>query len=419
MGVLVPGDAAPAFEAVTWCLEQAAVHLGISDELVELMRHPWRELTVSVPIRSDDGLLKVFTGYRVQHNGARGPYKGGLRFHPKADLDEVRALASLMTWKTAVVEIPFGGAKGGIVCNPRELSQGELNRLTHRYTQNISHILGVTRDIPAPDMGTNSQTMAWMMDAYGQFHGHSPAIVTGKPIELGGSLGRDAATGRGMVFCLEEWARLAGYQLNGTKVVIQGFGNVGSWAARLIEDLGCVVVGVSNSRGGVHNPSGLNLPKLLDYARQQGSITGFPEAEAISSEEFLELPCDILVPAAIDRVINTGNADRLKAGVIVEASNNPTTAAASVLLQERGVVVIPDILANAGGVVVSYFEWAQNIQQFRWEEERVNQELESIMKRATREVVEVSQRENVGLRQAAFIVGVGRVAHAIQLRGFV
>ena len=419
MAVSVPGDDVSAFEAITWCLEQAAGHLGISDELVELMRHPWRELTVSVPIRSDEGNLKVFTGYRVQHNGARGPYKGGLRFHPKADLNEVRALASLMTWKTAVVEVPFGGAKGGIVCDPGELSQGELNRLTRRYTQNIEHILGITRDIPAPDLGTNSQTMAWMMDAYGQIHGHSSAIVTGKPIELGGSLGRDAAAGRGIAYCLGEWARLSGYHLKGSKVVIQGFGNVGSWAARLIGDLGCLVVGVSDNRGGVYTPLGLNITKLLEHSQSEGSVMGFPDAEAVGGEEFLELPCDILVPAAVDGVINAGNAERLKARVVVEAANHPTTPAANVLLQERGVVVLPDILVIAGGVVVSYFEWAQDIQQFRWEEERVNQELETIMKRATREVFEVSQRKSVGLQEAAFIIAVGRVAHTIQLRGFV
>ena len=419
MTVPVPREDMTSFEAVTWFFDQAAGHLKIDDELQELMRRPWRELTVELPIRLDNGKLKVFTGYRVQHNGARGPYKGGVRFHPRADLNEVRALAALMTWKTAVVDIPYGGAKGGVVCDPYELSQGELNRLTRRYTQNISHILGVTRDIPAPDLGTNSQTMAWMMDAYGQLYGYSPAIVTGKPLELGGSFGREAAPGQGLIYCLEEWASLTGYPLQESKVVIQGFGQVGSWVARLIGGLGCTVVGVSDIKGGVYNPQGLDISKLLDYSRHHDSIISFPDAEAVSSEEFLELPCDILVPAAIERVIHTGNADRIKARVIVEAANHPTTPAASVFLQERGISILPDILVNAGGVVVSYFEWAQDIQQFRWEENRVNEELTNIMKQATRSVMEVAQRDNLSPREAAFVIGVSRVAHTIQLRGFV
>ena len=416
---MIPRDDMTSFEAVTWFFDQAARRLKIEDELQELMRRPWRELTVQVPIRLDDGSLKVFTGYRVQHNGARGPYKGGVRFHPNADLNEVRALAALMTWKTAVVDIPYGGAKGGVTCDPRELSQNELNRLTRRYTQNIAHILGVTRDIPAPDLGTNSQTMAWMMDAYGQLHGHSPGIVTGKPLDLGGSFGRDAAPGRGLVYCLGEWARLTGYPLQGTKVLIQGFGQVGSWVARLIGDLGCVVAGVSALGGGTYNPRGLDIPKLLDFSEANGSVTGFPGGEDIKGDQFLELPCDILVPAAIEGVIHTGNADRIKARVIVEAANHPTTAAAHLSLHERDIAILPDILVNAGGVVVSYFEWAQNIQQFRWDEERVNRELANIMHTATRGVVETAQRDNLSLRESALVIGIARVAVAIQLRGFI
>ena len=419
MALVVPTDEMTDFEAVTWFFDQAAAHLRIDDELQELMRQPWRELTVQVPIRLDNGKLKVFRGYRVQHNGARGPYKGGVRFHAKVDLNEVRALAALMTWKTAVVDIPYGGAKGAVACDPHDLSEAELNRLTRRYTQNISHLLGITRDIPAPDLGTNSQTMAWMMDAYGQLHGHSPAIVTGKPVELGGSFGRAAATGRGLVYCLEEWARLAAFPLDGTSVIVQGFGQVGSWVARLITSLGCTVVGISEAKGGVYNPLGLNIPQLLDYARREGSVLGFPDSEDIGGEEFLEISCDILVPAAIQRVIHSGNADRIKARVIVEGANHPVTPAGGRLLADRGAVVLPDILVNAGGVVVSYFEWAQNIQQFRWEEDRVNQELRSVMERATRSVVETAQREKLGLREAALVIGVDRVARAIELRGFV
>ena len=414
-----PSDDMTSFEAVTWFFDQAARHLEIDEELQALMRQPWRELTVEVPIRLDDGKLKVFTGYRVQHNGARGPYKGGVRFHPKADLNEVRALAALMTWKTAVADIPYGGAKGGVVCDPSELSQTELNLLTRRYTQNISHILGVTRDIPAPDLGTNSQTMAWMMDAYGQLQGYAPGIVTGKPLELGGSFGREAAPGQGLVYCLEEWSRLTNHPVLGAKVVVQGFGQVGSWAARLIGDLGCIVVGISDINGGVYNPEGLDITGLLEYSGDQGSIVGFPGAETVDGEEFLELPCDILVPAAIERVIHTANADRIKARVIMEAANHPVTPAADLLLHDRGVIILPDILVNAGGVVVSYFEWAQNIQQFRWEEERVNQELATIMRQATSSVVETAQGDSLSLREAAFVIGVGRVARAIQLRGFV
>ena len=419
MVLAVPRDNTTPFEAVTWFFDQAAGRLGIDDELQSLMRNPWRELTVEVPIRLDNGKLKVFTGYRVQHNGARGPYKGGVRFHPRADLNEVRALASLMTWKTALADIPYGGAKGGVVCDPYEMSQTELNSLTRRYTQNISHILGIARDIPAPDLGTNSQTMAWMMDAYGQLNGHSPSIVTGKPLDLGGSFGREAAPGRGSVYCLEEWAHFTGFPLQGAKVVIQGFGQVGSWVARLIGTLGCIVVGVSDIKGGVYNPHGLDIQKLLDYSKNHDFIVDFPSGESVKAEEFLELPCDILVPAAIERVIHTGNADRIKARVIVEAANHPTTPAADFLLHERGVVILPDILVYAGGVVVSYFEWAQNTQQFRWEEERVNNELSNIMKQAARSVVEAAHRDGLSLREAAFVIGVGRVARAIQLRGFV
>ena len=419
MSSIVPRDDMTAFESVTWFFDQAASYLKLEEELQQLMRHAWRELTVEVPIRLDNGRLKVFMGFRVQHNGARGPYKGGIRFHPKADLDEVRALAALMTWKTAIVDIPYGGAKGGVVCDPRELSRAELNRITRRYTQNISHILGINRDIPAPDLGTNAQTMAWIMDAYGQLHGYSPAIVTGKPIDLGGSYGREAAPGQGLVYCLEEWARLTNFPLTGARVAIQGFGQVGSSVARLIRQLGCTVIAVSDIAGGIHNQFGLDIPNLLDYVKDHRGVSGFTGGEPIMGDDLLELPCDVLIPAAIEGVVHVGNADRINAKVIVEAANHPTTPAANSLLQQRGVTMLPDVLINAGGVVVSYFEWAQNIQQFRWEEQRVNQELETTMKRATREIIENARENNLSLRESAFVIGVGRVAQAIQLRGFV
>ncbi|MBI2165752.1 MAG: glutamate dehydrogenase [Chloroflexi bacterium] len=408
-----------AFEEVSWFFEQAAERLDLESELREMMKQPWRELTVQVPVRMDDGRVRVFTGYRVQHNAARGPYKGGIRYHPAADLDEVRALASLMTWKTAVVDIPYGGAKGGVTFEPRELSRWEMNRLTRRYTQSIAHLIGPTRDIPAPDMGTDSQVMAWMMDAYGQLEGYNPAVVTGKPVELGGSYGREAAPGRGTVFVLGEWAKLSGVSLEGKTVAIQGFGQVGSWTARLIGSVGLRVVAVSDISGGVYNGRGLDMEGLLRHSREAKTVAGFAGGEAIGNKELLELDVDVLVPAAVESVVNRGNADRVKARIVVEAANHPMTPQADVILNQRGILVLPDILVNAGGVVVSYFEWAQNIQQFRWEEERVNQELLKVMKEATERVYQVSQDWGVGMREAAFVVGVKRVAQAIRLRGFV
>jgi glutamate dehydrogenase (NAD(P)+) len=374
---------------------------------------------VQVPVRLDDGTLKVFTGYRIQHNGARGPYKGGIRYHPDADIDEVRALASLMTWKTAVVDIPYGGAKGGVQCDPTTMSSGEKQRLTRRFTSAISYILGVNRDVPAPDVNTDAQTMAWMMDAYSGRYGYTPAIVTGKPVELGGSYGRDAATGRGVVYCLEETARDYGIDLEGATVAIQGFGNVGSWVARLIGELGCRVVAVTDVKGGVHRADGLDVPALWSWAQESGSVVGFSGAEEISNAELLELDVDVLVPAALDRVINEGNADRVKARVVLEAANHPVTPAADDVLQEKGVIVVPDILANAGGVTVSYFEWAQNIQQFRWEEERVNTELKKTMSRAWQSVYERASLDGIPLRLAAFAIAVAKVERADVLRGYI
>ena len=406
-------------ESVTYFFEHAADHVGLDDEMREVLRGSYREMQVQVPVRMDDGQLFVFNGYRVQHNGARGPYKGGVRFHPEADLDEVRALAALMTWKTAVTDLPFGGAKGGVQCEPYMMSESELQRLTRRYTQMIGYVLGVNRDIPAPDMNTNAQTMAWMMDAFGQRYGYQPACVTGKPVELGGSLGREAATGRGVVFAMEEYASDKGYPLKGAKVAIQGFGNVGSWAARIVAESGARVVAVSDVRGGILNKGGLDVEKVWTHRDTTGSVVSLPGTDEITNEELLELDVDWLVPAALGEVINGRNASKVKAPVIVEAANHPITPLADATLEDAGVVVIPDILANAGGVTVSYFEWTQNIQQFRWEEEQVNSQLRKIMAKAYRDVAAVADDEKVGLREAAFAIGVRRVARAARLRGYV
>ena len=408
-----------AFDEVNLFFDRAADRLRMDDGMRDLLRKPWRELTVSVPVRMDDGTLRVLDGYRIQHNAARGPYKGGTRFHPRADINEVRALASLMTWKTAVVNIPFGGAKGGVQCDPGSMSESELNRLTRRYTANIAHLLGVTRDIPAPDMGTNSQTMAWMMDAYGAIAGYTPGIVTGKPIELGGSVGRDAAPGRGAMYVMAEAARDLGFTVEGARVVVQGFGQVGSWAARVAHEMGCKVIGVSSVEGGIYDPRGLDIPRVAKHYREGLRLADFPGADIVSNAELLEIDCDALVPAAVEGVIHDDNADRIKATVVVEAANHPVTPEGDSILNERGVYVLPDILVNAGGVVGSYFEWTQNLYQHKWDVDEVNAELYKIMQSAYGAVWDVVRREGVTFREAAFLLGVGRVHHAVTLRGFV
>ena len=407
------------FDKVNLFFDNAADRLGIIDGLREMLKRPWRELLVQVPVRLDDGQIHVFSGSRVQHNAARGPYKGGVRYHAQADLDEVRGLASLMTWKTALVNLPYGGAKGGVQVDPGLLSDSELNRLTRRYTLSIEHLIGPNRDIPAPDMGTNAQTMAWMMDAYGQLHGHTPAIVTGKPVEMGGSLGRDSATGRGVALLLQEAARDLGLDTQGARVVVQGFGNVGSWAARLMYDNGCRIIAVSSVDGGLYNAGGLDIARLQEYQAKTGGISGFTGGEEISNRELLELDCDVLVPAAIGNVITEDNAKNIKAPLILEAANHPITPKADRILSEGGVTILPDILVNAGGVVVSYFEWTQNLQEFRWEESRVNEELKKTMLQAYHVVWTRSIKEKITHRQASFEIGVQRVAKAVELRGFV
>ena len=406
-------------DGVNVFFDRAANRLGLADGVRDMLRKPWRELSVSVPVRMDDGTIEVFNGYRIQHNGVRGPYKGGVRYHPKADQDEVRALASLMTWKNAIVDIPFGGAKGGVQCDPHALSTGELNRLTRRYTTNIEHLIAVNRDILAPDLGTNAQTMAWMMDAYGQIHGYTPGIVTGKPVELGGSVGREQATGRGVLFVMRSVAADLGMDPDGARIVIQGFGNVGSWTARIAGELGCKVVAVSDANGGVHNDAGLDVDALVAHSDEAGTVVGFPGADSIGNDELLELDCEVLVPAAIGRVVHEGNASRVRAGLIIEAANHPLTPEADAILEDRGVTVIPDILVNAGGVIVSYFEWTQNLYQHRWTLEEVNEELDAIITKAYRTVRETALAEGISYRDAAFLVGVGRVTKVAQLRGFI
>lgn len=415
----VGSNGTSTYEAVNIFFDRAADRLKLDDGERELLRRPWRELQVAVPVRMDDGRIDVFTGYRVQHNGARGPYKGGVRYHPLADREEVKALASLMTWKTALVDIPFGGAKGGVQCDPHVLSDGELNRLTRRYTTNIEHLLAVNRDIPAPDLGTNAQIMVWMMDAYGQIHGHTPGIVTGKPIELGGSAGREAATGRGVVTVVAEAAKDAGIDLKGACVIVQGFGNVGSWTARIANEMGCKVVGVSDIQGGSYRSDGIDMKQLLSHKAETGTVAGFTGADSVSNEDLLEQPCDFLIPAAIDGVIHAENAPRIKAKIVIEAANHPVTPEADRILNDRDIKILPDILVNAGGVIVSYFEWSQNLYQGHWEEDRVNDELAKIMTRAYRKVSDTAEREVISYRDAAFLIGVGSVTHVARMRGFI
>jgi glutamate dehydrogenase (NAD(P)+) len=408
-----------AHEAVNRYFAQAATILDLDEELHAILTTPYREITVQVPVRLDDGDLIVVRGYRVQHNGARGPYKGGIRYHPTADLDEVRALASLMTWKTALLDLPFGGAKGGVEVDPTVLSQGELQRLTRRFTNGIQHVLGVYRDIPAPDVNTNAQVMAWMMDAFSSTHGYSPAIVTGKPLDLGGAPGREAATGRGCVYVLDAHCTHHGMDLRGQRVAIQGFGNVGSWTARELHERGATVVAVSDVHGAVVDPAGLDVPALVTLVSSGRSVIDADRGDIIGNETLLELDCDVLIPAALGEVITDANADRIHAPLVVEAANYPVTPGADKILRDRGTIVIPDILANAGGVTGSYFEWTQNIQQFTWKEERFTAELLDRMQGAYRFTQAFAEEHSVTLRQAAYAIGIRRVADAAKLRGYI
>jgi glutamate dehydrogenase (NAD(P)+) len=415
----VPDAELTPFQAVNLFFDEAAELVHLKDEFYDVLKSPYREIDVQVPVRMDSGDLKVLRGYRVQHNGARGPYKGGIRYHPTADLEEVRALASLMTWKTALMDLPFGGAKGGIEVDPTGMSARELESMTRRFTLAISHVLGVSRDIPAPDVNTNAQVMAWMMDAYSSRHGYSPAIVTGKPLDLGGAPGREAATGRGTVYVLESAAKHWDIDLGKATVAIQGFGNVGSWAARELHERGIKVVAVSDVSGGRYNAHGLNVDRVVGWATARRPLNELEEGDDITNEELIELGCDVLIPAALGEVITRDNADAVSASLVIESANHPTTPEGDKILGDRGVRVVPDILANAGGVTGSYFEWAQNIQQFKWKEERFNSELQDVIGRAFDATVAFAEKRDVSLRRAAFALGIERVARAARLRGYV
>ncbi|WP_243322607.1 Glu/Leu/Phe/Val dehydrogenase dimerization domain-containing protein [Geothrix sp. SG200] len=408
------------FENVNRQFDEAADILGFSHELRELLKTPYREITVAMPIRMEDGTLRVFKGYRVQHNGVRGPQKGGIRFHPDLALDDVRALASLNTWKTAVVNIPFGGAKGGIQCDPSKMSPHELEMLTRRYISKISMVLGPTRDIISPDLNTNAQIMAWVMDEYGRKNGHQPACVTGKPLELGGSQGREAATGRGVALCAREaWTRVLGRDLRGARVILQGFGNVGGHSARFLHEMGARVVAVADLGGAVRRQEGLDVPALLAHARQnRGTVAGFPGGEPFDSVEIWAQEGDILVPAALGGVLTETTAPTVRASLIVEGANAPTTPEADRIFLERGILLMPDILANAGGATVSYFEWVQNLQHLFWEEAEIFEKEEKVLLQAFRDVEEQVRRHHCTWRTGALVLALDRVRKANELRGW-
>ncbi len=396
----------------------AADYLHLDDGTRSLLGDCVRELAVRFPVRMDDGSVKSFTGYRVQHSVLRGPAKGGIRFHPDVTLDEVKALAMWMTWKCAVVGIPYGGAKGGVICDPRYLSRQEIERITRRYTTEISILIGPKKDIPAPDVNTNAQVMAWLMDTYSMQTGYSVApVVTGKPISIGGSEGRTEATGRGVMIVTLEALRTLGIDPAEATVVVQGYGNVGSNAARALAAEGCRVIAVSDQYGGIYNPKGLDLAALDRHLRETGSVVGFPGATAVSNEELLTLPCTVLVPAALENQITEANAPEIRARIVAEGANGPTTPAADQILHERGIVLVPDILANAGGVTVSYFEWVQGLQSFLWTESEVNARLREVMVRSFEEVKSVADQHNVTLRIGAYILAVGKVVQALEVRG--
>ena len=414
----MPGGDMQMLEGTIAWVNAAVAQLGIRDDMRDVIVEPWRELTVSLPVQMDDGSVRVFHGYRSQHNAARGPFKGGIRYHPAADQSHTRALGMLMTFKSALVNIPFGGAKGGIQVDPRTLSERELIELTRRYTRGINHVLGVSRDIPAPDLGTNSQTMAWIMDEYSALHGYTPGIVTGKPVELGGSEGRNESPGRGAAIVSKLAAHDRGIGGDSPSVVVQGYGQVGSSAARKFVEDGARVVAVSDVTGGLYNPKGIDIAALDRLLASGGKFADFNGGEKVSNEELLCLEADVLVPAAIEDVITSDNAPDIKARMVVEGANQPTTTAAHAILAERGITVVPDILANAGGVVVSYFEWAQNIQQFKWKLDRVYAELTAIMETAYRATNEYATQNSVTLRSAAYTLAIQRLHRAIELRGF-
>jgi glutamate dehydrogenase (NAD(P)+) len=398
--------------------DAAAAILNLDPAICRLLRIPKREFIVHFPVAMDDGSVQTFIGYRVQHNITRGPGKGGIRYSPDVTLDEVNALAMWMTWKCAVVDIPFGGAKGGVICDPKQMSERELERLTRRYATEISAIIGPFIDIPAPDVHTSPREMAWIMDTYSMHHGYPiPGIITGKPIEIGGAQGRNTATADGVVICIEKAMEDLHLDLRGARVAVQGFGNAGSFAATSLYERGAKIVAVSDSRAGIYNPEGINPNHVMEFKAKHGSVTGFTDAQAISPTDVLEVDCDILIPAAIEKQITGQNAPRIKARLIAEAANGPTTLDADEILRERGIMVIPDILANAGGVVVSYFEWVQDLGRYFWEAEETRQRLARIMGAAYTHVAATMREYNISMREAAMVLAVTRVVYATQLRG--
>ncbi len=405
------------FEEVNRRLDEASKVAGVPEEAMALLKSPYREIRVEIPFMMNDH-LQLFTGYRIQHNAARGPYKGGIRYHPHVDLEEVRSLASLMTWKTALVDIPFGGAKGGVACDPTTMNDRELYELTSTFFTRISMVLGPNRDVPAPDMGTNAKIMGWAMAAYGRLNGHTPAIVTGKPLELGGSVGREDATGNGVVIITNQWAEANGLSLKGARVVIQGFGNVGSFAAKHFYNKHAKVIAVGDVKGSIKNDRGLDIPHLIKHVQTTGSVVEFKESDPLGSDELLFQECDYLVPAALGGVITGENAGQVKAQVVVEAANHPVTPEGGDILAGNNIEVIPDIIANAGGVTVSYFEWVQNIQQFAWKEKRIHDELYAILRKSFANVMFFAKEHDCSLRLASFGIALDRVYRASKARGY-
>lgn len=416
--VKTPHESGPIFGMAVQQFNAAADKLGLDDGMRAILSSCKREFTVHFPVKMDDGSVQVFTGHRVQHNLTRGPAKGGIRYHQDVNLDEVKALASWMTWKCAVTNLPYGGGKAGVTCDPKTMSSGEVERLTRRFATEIAPLIGTVSDIPAPDVNTTGQIMAWIMDTLSMHQGFTdPGMVTGKPISIGGSLGRTEATGRGVMITAVEAAKHLNVPLEGARVVVQGFGNVGYWAAYLLQQIGCKIIAASDSMGIIHSDEGLNPEALLSHKSDNGSLAGFPGSDSITNSELLEIPCEILVPAALERQITEDNASKINTKIIVEGANGPTTPEADAILNDKGVVIVPDILANAGGVVVSYFEWVQDLQRLFWEESDVNQRLETIMKRSFNQVLSTSQEYKTDMRTAALIVAVDRVADATKLRG--
>ncbi|MFD2680678.1 Glu/Leu/Phe/Val family dehydrogenase [Bacillus seohaeanensis] len=413
------GENLNLFTSTQYVINDALSKLGYTEEMFELLKEPVRMLTVRIPVRMDDGSIKVFTGYRAQHNDAVGPTKGGVRFHPEVDEEEVKALSMWMSLKCGIVDLPYGGGKGGIICDPRTMSFAELEKLSRGYVRAISQIVGPTKDIPAPDVYTNSQIMAWMMDEYSRLRENdSPGFITGKPIVLGGSQGREKATAQGVTICINEAAKKRGINIEGARVVIQGFGNAGSFLAKFMHDAGAKVVAISDAHGALHDPNGLDIDYLLDRRDSFGTVTTLFE-NTLSNEELLELDCDILVPAAVANQITAENANSIKASIVVEAANGPTTLEATKILSDRGILLVPDVLASAGGVTVSYFEWVQNNQGYYWTEEEVNEKLHTKLVNAFNNVYETSESRRVNMRLAAYMVGARKMAEASRFRGWV